>query len=378
MDRETPRIERAPARRGGTAPVATAADPTAASMLVSSLRRRPGHVVITAPFTTTAGRLFEMAEPQLGTARIVRLSARLLVESEIARAIVGVTQRGLPPPAASVVAEAVEEERERKRIIILLVEDADAIQIERLERIRAMLSRTPAMREVVRLVLLGSGQLLRLLGSPAARPFADALALHLNVAPPEPVTLGPAAATADKARTRRRRAKREPPWLLNEKLLVLAVGAVLVTGVLLFPIQPTVYPPRAADRSATAQPAAGAEHAPAPAPPEAPPAAPAPPATEPAAATAPTAPAPPATTARFRPPATPGPALQVGAFRDRENAVQLAERLAREFDGVYIDQLGEGDASLHRVRVPIPHTVLGETTLAHALKSEGFEAVRVE
>jgi hypothetical protein len=316
----------------------------------------------------------------------------------VARAIAGITARGVPPPSPADLAAFVEEARRRGERIVLLVEDADALQADRLERICAMLARTAAMREVVRLVLLGSGQLLDTLRAPEATRFVQALALHLNVSAPAPVTLARPARSDAPRRTRRREAS---PFL-NEKLLVLAVGAVLVTGVLLFPIEPTVYPPPARD-AAPLIPTEAVPAAPSPLPvqataPEAVAAEPQAPATgapseeaTPAATdeegeTKPNAVAPPdeavAAAAddarRFRPPARPGPALQVGAFRDPENAVDVAERLVGDFPDVYIDQLGEGDASLHRVRVPIPDGAFGERTLAQVLSERGYAPVRVE
>lgn len=384
MERETPFTHGSPgaAVTPGAGVVAVAVDADAASQLASSLRR-PGHVVVTAPFSTTAARLFALATPRLGRARVVPFSARLLVESEVARAITGVTARGLPPPSPADLAAFVEEARHSGARIVLLVEDADALQADRLERISAMLARTEAMREVVRLVLLGSGPLLHTLQAPEAARFVEAIVLHLNVSAPAPVTLAQPARSEALRRTRRR----EAGPFLNEKLLVLAVGAVLVTGVLLFPIEPTVYPPPARD-AAPATPKQAVAAAPEAAPSlqaaatgrpseDATPAAaeeaggPPPDAVEAGAAA-------PQDARRFRPPARPGPALQVGAFRDPENAMHVAERLVADFPGVYIDQLGEGDASLHRVRVPIPDGVLGERTLAQALSERGYAPVHVE
>ena len=337
----------------------------------SSLRRRPGHVVVTAPFATTASRLFELAEPQLGSARIVPLSARLLGETEVARAIAGVTARGLPPPSATALATVVEEARAANRSIVLVVSDGDNVQLDRLDCVREMLGRTAAMRDVVRVVLLGSGRLLRALEDPAAKPFVDSVALHLNVQPadPRPESRESTAPAQRVAPTPRR--------FMNEKLLVLAVGVVLVTGVLLFPIEPTTYPERPA---------------PAPLPVESPAevvdskeqsaveVATMPALADPIAVNESRAPEPPAPAPdrRFRPPVPEGPAFQVGAFRTRSNALRLAERLTDAFAGVYIDRLGEGDASLHRVRVPIPDGPLADRRLKSALVDRGFAPVRVD
>lgn len=358
-----------------------AVDRDAAGRLASSLKRRPGHVVVTAPFATTAARLFEIAEPMLGRARVLRLSARLLVESEVARAIAGVTARGLPPPSPAAVATVIDDARTAGQGIVLVVDDADAAQLERLRQIGEMVRRSPAMREVVRLVLIGGAPLRRLLASSEAAAFMEDVALHLDVASATVASVQAPASPAA-ARVRSGGASRR---FVNEKLLVLAVGVVLVTGVLLFPIEPTRYPSRPeAARDETPQavlaPPAGATTAV-----DEPPADGAMPATE---APRPEAPgveaAVPAETSspdearRFRPPVPAGPALQVGAFRDRENAVRLAARLADEIDGVYVDELGGGDAILYRVRVEIPAVALAARRLEGRLADLGFSAVRVE
>jgi cell division septation protein DedD len=236
-----------------------------------------------------------------------------------------------------------------------------------------------------------------MLEAPEAVAFGRRVTLHLNVSAPG-IPRRREATTAEP--TRRARPRRSDQWLSNEQLLVLAVGAALVTGVLLFPVEPTEYPAPAPPDAvpASAPPDAVAAAAPpeavAPsAPPDAvvPSAPAARDAAPPAPVSAPVAPVveeravavsepeavEPPSPHRFSPPARPGPAFQVGAFRKLENATRLAERLERDFDGVYIHQLGAGPTSLYRVRVSIPG-LLAESALARELRARDYAIVRIE
>lgn len=83
------------------------------------------------------------------------------------------------------------------------------------------------------------------------------------------------------------------------------------------------------------------------------------------------APSAPATTPNLTPP--PGIfAVQVGAFRNRENAEKLKARIEGRFSPVIIQSFDRGDGMFHRVRVGNESTEEGAEDLARRLRADQF------
>jgi cell division protein FtsN len=81
--------------------------------------------------------------------------------------------------------------------------------------------------------------------------------------------------------------------------------------------------------------------------------------------------------AAVRPAPRPTWRLQVGAFRDRANAIELASKLSEHFDGVHVTADEQRGAPLYRVRVDGRGSEADLRAAVTALRAAGHESFRV-
>jgi hypothetical protein len=319
---------------------------------------RSGHVAIVAADGDAADAIFRLAEPQLPPTRVVRVAAGDLDPASLPRDVF------LPLNGATHVA--------------LVVANAETMSAHALVRLGETIRRTPGICTVVRLVLLGTPRLAQTLNRPEARPFTTGVAVLGDVPAPDPIPVA-----ADLGTTRWYRPPRRPRWLSREQGLTLAAGAALLAFALWVPMDFGGSPAPVAPIAAREPPPPVALPASEPSGPSADPETPLPgPAERDVVATG-AAEISVAERPAEEPPAAERPAprpawrLQVGAFRDRANAIELASKVSEHFDGVHVTADAHGGAPLYRVRVDGLGSEADLRATVTALRAAGHESFRV-
>jgi cell division septation protein DedD len=328
-----------------------------AAALADAMREGGGHVAVVGESARAAAALFDAVEPQVVAYRSLRVRGSALDGRAALAALCADKMRpgdAWAEQRAALRALATEACAAGQPVLVVVAE-ADAASAEQLEEFRQAMEAVPEAQGAVRLVLLGGPRL----GATLERPQARALAARIGAR----IVLPEVALGEEPAIVRPRRGWR-----------YVAVGAVALalsgwwvgTSHDRDPVVPAAserLDPASPERSAVREPEAesGASPVPVPAPPPGPPA----PAT--------TAVAPTMARVPERPPPRPGGlALQVGAFRNAENAEALRRRLAQDFARVYVTTVERDGGTYHRVLVGGFASERERSAAAAALRSAGY------
>jgi hypothetical protein len=352
-------------------------DPDAtAAHLFAALQSRPGHAVVVADDAATAEAFFEPVDAQLVCQRRVRLAGRGL-EPESMIAALGADIRGPHRPRSeeAILSLLATEARTSGLPILVIIAGAEEAGTATLERLATLIDSVPDARAAVRLVLLGSPRLEEVLAQPEAQTLATRVLTTVR-APSRGVALPlPAARGAS-------------PWRGTAQWV--AGAGVIVAGVIML-----LTPWAGIDRQAPT-PIEASDSVPAAA--TEPPASPEPPAdvAPPVAAVPLTAAEPavpeqgavigqPAETdvprlppagSRPRRPSSIGQSLQVGAFRNAENARALAGALSARFPDVRIVTITRDGILFHCVRLGGFADEYALAARADTLRAAGYPVMR--
>jgi cell division septation protein DedD len=345
--------------------------------LVSALRTRPGHVLVTGNDPSAVERLFARVEEQLATCRRVRVSGRDLDPIAVVLALWGAVSAESSITARAMMQALVGAARLMEQPILVTVTNAEDAGADALARLQQTLECVPAAEEFVRLALLGGPRLQEVLREPAVRDLATRIVVAVRV-PGEHATDETVSVPIDLTTPAR-----------NPAGVIVALAALaLVAGWLAWQ-RPTTPVPREEPAAVAQSPAPTAAPAPevAAEPSEPPAAAPVPdvvpeaaPANEPTPAAPVPAPSPiaapqPALQPELAP--QPGTALQVAAYRTRMAAEALRVKLGDRFGAVSITTVERDGTTYHRVRVGGFASEADLGAAAAALRAAGYAPMRV-
>ena len=398
------RTETAGGSRSGRVPDASAAG------LFAALQSRAGHAVVIGDDAATAETFFERVDAQLVCQRRLRLAGTGL-DPESMTVALGEDIRGphRPRSAEAILSMVATEARAAGLPILVEITGAEEAGAAALERLGALIDSVPDARAAVRLVLLGGPRLEEVLAQPEAQKVAARILTTMRVP-----SRGAGRWEFPLPTPRWQSSWRETAQWVGGGLVALVGVIMLLTpwtgrdGVAPTPMDAAMHdaaptgvtvpadvakPTDAAAPAADAEPPAVVE-----APPVAeeprlveppgmpvPPAAPESPATrEPPVAAAPApAEAPPAGAERPPPVTAPrrhapslGRSLQVGAFRDAENARALAATLSARFPDVNIVTVTLKGVLFHCVRLGGFADEYALAARADALRAAGYPVVR--
>ena len=134
-----------------------------------ALRMGVGHVVVTARDIEQAEKTVDDALASVDSYRILRLSAINGTESTSGRLCDDET-----PSIASLSDEA----RAEGRRVFVIISDADLASVKQLESLRMRVEAAPSSGDSVRMVLIGSPVLSRILQLPSARGLASRVGMQ--------------------------------------------------------------------------------------------------------------------------------------------------------------------------------------------------------
>jgi hypothetical protein len=312
----------------------------AVAKLVAAVQKTPGDVIVIGKDAQAAAGLFDEAEAYLATYRGIRVRGRALDGDAAVAALCADKEPSVGPGAGQRAAmqALVDEARAVALPVVVVVAEADKVGADRLERFRQAVECVTGAAEVVRIVFLGGPRLMKIVRRHEARSLGTRVAAVVRV---------PGATVAPQRKALGRLpAGRAGRWA---GAVALGGGVVLAAWML----APRIVPPRT--------------HVAGP-PPTSP--VPEPPATRP--------PAPAAVTSPPRPAPRParGPVLQVGAFLSAASAETLSQRLAPQFDDVYVSTIDRSGSTYHRVRLGGFASEADLRAAETALRKAGYAPVR--
>jgi hypothetical protein len=134
-----------------------------------ALRMGVGHVVVTARDIEQAEDTVDAALASVDSYKVLRLSATNGSKSTTGKPC---------EPNTSSIASVSSEARESGRRVFVVISDADLASVEQLESLRVRVEGAPGSSENVRMVLIGSPVLSRILQLPSARGLASRVGMQ--------------------------------------------------------------------------------------------------------------------------------------------------------------------------------------------------------